>query len=48
MLAIALSFGAFAQETPPKKDTIPTEKKTQLKDINIYFRNMLQLLATSN
>lgn len=32
MLAIALSFGAFAQEKLPTKDTIPTEQKTQLKD----------------
>ena len=46
MLAIALSFGAFAQETPPKKDTIPTEKKTQLKDVYTMKDNkMYQIKA---
>lgn len=33
MLSLALSFGVFAQDTIPKKDTIPTEQKTQLKDV---------------
>lgn len=31
-MIIALSFGAFAQETIPVKDTIPTEQPTQKKD----------------
>lgn len=35
MLAVALSFGAFAQETPPKKDTIPTEQKSQKNNIYV-------------
>ncbi len=35
MFAVALSFGAFAQDTIPKKDTIPTEQKTQMKDVYV-------------
>ena len=35
MLAVALSFGAFAQEKLPAKDTIPTEQKNQLKDFYV-------------
>ena len=35
MLAVALSFGAFAQEKTPVKDTVPTEQKTQKKDIYV-------------
>ena len=35
MIAVALSFGAFAQEKLPAKDTVPTEQKTQKKDIYV-------------
>ena len=35
MFAVAFSFGAFAQDTIPKKDTIPTEQKTQMKDVYV-------------
>ena len=41
MLAVALSFGAFAQDTLPKRDTLPTrdtiprEQKSQLKDVYV-------------
>lgn len=35
MLAVALSFGVFAQDTIPVKDTIPTEQKTQMKDVYV-------------
>ena len=35
MLATALSFGVFAQETTPVKDTIPTEQKSQKKDVYV-------------
>lgn len=35
MIAVALSFGVFAQDTIPVKDTIPTEQKTQLKDVYV-------------
>ncbi|MEO7315624.1 MAG: DUF6799 domain-containing protein [Ginsengibacter sp.] len=35
MIAVALSFGAFAQENTPVKDTVPTEQKTQKKDVYV-------------
>jgi hypothetical protein len=41
MLAVALSFGAFAQETTPAKDTIPMEQKTQKKDIYVMKDNKM-------
>ena len=35
LFALALSFGVFAQDTIPAKDTVPTEQKTQKKDIYV-------------
>lgn len=35
MIAVALSFGAFAQDTIPTRDTVPTEQKTQKKDVYV-------------
>lgn len=35
IFTVALSFGAFAQDTIPVKDTVPTEQKTQKKDIYV-------------
>lgn len=35
VLAVAFSFGAFAQTTTPARDTIPTEQKSQKKDMYV-------------
>ena len=37
VFAIALSFGAFAQQTPAPKDTIITPQKAQ--DQNVFLMN---------
>ena len=44
ILAVTLSFGAFAQETPPAKDTIPTEQKTQKKDVYAMIDGKMWLI----
>ncbi|MEO9145202.1 MAG: DUF6799 domain-containing protein [Ginsengibacter sp.] len=43
-LAIALSYGAFAQETPAPKDTIPMHQKTQNQNVFLMLEAKMYAL----